>query len=51
MHTYKVIYAKDGQMFTEIVIALNEEDAKATVKRNHPGVAIKAVQCVDLPIH
>ena len=51
MHTYKVIYAKDGQMFTEIVIALNEEDAKATTKRNHPGVAIKAVQCVDLPIH
>lgn len=43
MHTYKVIYAKDGELFTELVVAFNEEDAKATVKREHPGVGIKQV--------
>jgi hypothetical protein len=43
MHTYKVIYAKDGELFTELVIAFSEEDAKATIKREHPGVGIKSV--------
>lgn len=49
MHTYKVIFAKDGELITELVIATSEEDAKATVKRNHPGVGIKAVVLMDLP--
>ena len=43
MHTYKVIYAKDGELFTELVIAFSEEDAKATIKREHPGCGIKTV--------
>ena len=47
MHTYKVKYSKDGEMFTEIVIAFSEDDAKNTVKRDHPGVTIEEVAIID----
>ena len=50
MHTYKIRYSKDGQMFTELVIAFNEDDAKNTLKREHPGVTIEEVVLMDLPI-
>lgn len=51
MHTYKIVFAKDGQIFTELVIAFSEEDAKNTLKRDHPGVSIKSVTLMDLMPH
>ena len=49
MHTYKIRYSKDGEMFTELVIAFSEEDAKSTLKRDHPGVTIEEIVLIELP--